>query len=67
METKKEYMSPELTIVAFMVEYGYALSSPEKRISLLNLYEDMESSGEVENWCYDNEDQTFGNDNISWF
>lgn len=32
METKKEYMAPELTVVSFKTERGYAASNPVNQL-----------------------------------
>lgn len=55
METKKEYIAPELTVVEFKTERGYAASQLDVlqlATQLFNL-----SSGNMETWTVD--DNTF--------
>ena len=65
MDTKKEYTAPELTVVTFKTERGYA-SSTNRLTDLLfggPLF-DGQSSGNTEAWDYNENDRTFGN--IGW-
>ena len=60
METKKEYTAPELTVVTFKTERGYAASSnnPLAALNMLaNALGDL-TGGNMEAWTID-EDETF--------
>ena len=65
METKKEYIAPELTVVSFKTERGYAASNPFAAFKLLTSLVGM-NSGNMEEWNFDQNDDTFGDDAISW-
>lgn len=65
METKKEYIAPELTVVSFKTERGYAASNPLAAFKLLTSLVGM-NSGNMEEWDFDQNDDTFGDDAISW-
>lgn len=66
METKKEYIAPELTVVSFKTERGYAASNnPLAAFKLLTSLVGMDS-GNMEEWYFNENDETFGNDAISW-
>lgn len=60
METKKKYIVPQLTVVSFKAERGYALSSmrlfPDVDLDIIN--SDYNSSNQ-ENWLQD-ESNIFG-------
>lgn len=60
METKKKYIVPQLTVVSFKAEWGYALSSmrlfPDVDLDIIN--SDYNSSNQ-ENWLQD-ESNIFG-------
>lgn len=62
METKKEYIAPELTVVEFKTERGYAASQLDVlrfATQLFNL-----SSGNMETWEVDN--NTFNDEGFNW-
>lgn len=66
MEIKKEYIAPELTVVSFKTERGYAASNnPLAAFKLLTSLVGM-NSGNMEEWDFDQNDDTFGDDAISW-
>lgn len=62
METKKKYIVPQLTVVSFKAERGYALSN----VSSMRLFPDVDldinsdyNSSNQENWLQD-ESNIFG-------
>ena len=60
METKKEYTAPELTVVTFKTERGYAASS-NNPLAALNMLANALTGlkgGNMEAWTID-EDETF--------
>ena len=64
METKKQYLAPELTVVTFKVETGFTASGGVDEIMLINdiyLNDDYNAQSQ-ENWS---ESGTFGGD-WSW-
>ena len=65
METKKEYIAPELTVVTFKTERGYASSNPLAAISLLNTLIGL-NTGNMEAWSFDENDNTFDDNTIDW-
>ncbi len=68
METKKEYIAPELTVVSFKTERGYA-SSSENPLAALQIFTNMLTglgSGNIEQWDYQQNDATLGDDAINW-
>ena len=60
METKKEYTAPELTVVTFKTERGYAASSNNPLAALNMLANTLTglNGGNMEAWTID-EDETF--------
>lgn len=62
METKKEYIAPELTVVEFKTERGYAAS----QLDVLQFATQLFSlqSGNMETWTVDNE--TFNDEGFTW-
>lgn len=60
METKKEYTAPELTVVTFKTERGYAASSnnPLAALNMLASALGDLTGGNMEAWTID-EDETF--------
>ena len=67
METKKEYIAPELTVVTFRTERGYASSSPNPLavLQILNAFTGL-SGGNIETFTFDQTDQTFDGSGFSW-
>lgn len=68
METKKEYIAPELTVVTVKSERGYSASS-ENPLAALQMLADALSGlngGNMESWTFDQEDQTFDDNTITW-
>lgn len=60
METKKEYIAPELTVVEFKTERGYAASQLDVLQFATQLF--SLSSGNMEAWEVDNSTFNDGND-----
>lgn len=48
--TKKEYSAPELTVVTFKVEKGYALSLPNNLVLSGQIDEDIDDWQSQETW-----------------
>ena len=67
METKKEYIAPELTVVSFKVERGSAASgdNPYAALQILNAFTGL-SGGNIETFTFDQTDQTFDGSGFSW-
>ena len=68
METKKEYIAPELTVVTVKSERGYSASS-DNHLAALQMMVDALSGlngGNMESWTFDQEDQTFDDNTITW-
>ena len=65
METKKEYIAPELTVVTFKTERGYAASNPLAALGLLNQLIGL-STGNMEEWNFSESDNTFDENRIEW-
>ena len=68
METKKEYIAPELTVVTVKSERGYSASS-ENPLAALQMLADALSGlngGNMESWSFDQDDQTFDDNTIEW-
>jgi len=59
METKKIYMAPDVKVVAFKAENGFAGS-----LKITSHEMDMEIFGNQEEWYTD--DHTFNNEGFSW-
>lgn len=68
METKKEYTAPELTVVTFKTERGYAASSNNALAALQMLSNALTglTGGNMEAWDYSSTDNTFDEDAIEW-
>lgn len=67
METKKEYIAPELTVVTVKSERGYSASSDNPLAALQILADALSlNGGNMESWTFDQEDQTFDNNTITW-
>ena len=67
METKKEYTAPELTVVTFKTERGYAASSNNALAALQMLSNALGlSGGNIEAWDFDQNDNTFDDNAIDW-
>ena len=64
METKKEYIAPELTVVTFKTERGYAASNLAA-LSLLNQLIGL-STGNMQEWEFNENDETFNESTIHW-
>ena len=64
MDTKKEYIAPELTVVSFKTERGYAASDSFKILGILSSFLTL-GTGSMEAFTFDETDQTFTND-INW-
>lgn len=64
METKKEYIAPELTAVSVKAERGYAASIPSK-LSILSDLLGVPTEGVFETW-ETTEDQSFNNTGFNW-
>ena len=62
METKKEYIAPELTVVEFKTERGYAAS----QLDVLRFASALFGlqSGNMETWTVD--DNTFNDEGFTW-
>ena len=62
METKKEYIAPELTVVTFKTERGYAASS----LNILQFASALFGlqSGNMETWSID--EDTFDDNTFEW-
>lgn len=67
METKKEYIAPELTVVEFKTERGYAASSdnPLAAIQILSNFLTNLNGGNIEAWTLD-DNNTFDGDGFTW-
>lgn len=65
METKKEYIAPELTVVTFKSELGYASSGPEV-LQVVNSLLGSLTGGNIEGWTYESTDETFNNSGFNW-
>lgn len=66
METKKEYIAPELTVVTFRTERGYASSpNPLAALQILNAFTGL-SGGNIETFTFDQTDQTFDGSGFGW-
>ncbi len=65
METKKEYTAPELTVVTFKTERGYAASNPLAALSVLSTLIGL-NTGSMETWSFDENDNTFDDNTIEW-
>jgi hypothetical protein len=65
METKKEYTAPELTVVSFKTERGYAASNPLAALSVLSTLIGL-NTGSMETWSFDENDNTFDDNTIDW-
>lgn len=65
METKKEYTAPELTVVTFKTERGYAASNPLAALSVLSTLIGL-NTGSMETWSFDENDNTFDDNTIDW-
>ena len=61
METKKQYTAPELTVVTFKAERGYAASDPAKILRIFALSNTINVTSTQETWALD--DNAFGS---SW-
>ena len=68
METKKEYIAPELTVVTVKSERGYSASSDNPLAALQMLADALSglNGGNMESWTFDQEDQTFDDNTIEW-
>ncbi len=68
METKKEYIAPELTVVTVKSERGYSASSDNPLAALQMLADALSglNGGNMESWSFDQEDQTFDDNTITW-
>lgn len=68
METKKEYTAPELTVVTFKTERGYAASSNNSLAALQMLSNALSglTGGNMEAWDFDQNDNTFDDNAIDW-
>lgn len=68
METKKEYIAPELTVVTVKSERGYSASSDNPLAALQMLADALTglNGGNMESWTFDQEDQTFDDNTITW-
>lgn len=68
METKKEYIAPELTVVTVKSERGYSASSDNPLAALQMLADALSglNGGNMESWTFDQEDQTFDDNTITW-
>lgn len=68
METKKEYIAPELTVVTVKSERGYSASSDNPLAALQMLADALTglNGGNMESWSFDQEDQTFDDNTITW-
>lgn len=64
METKKEYIAPELTVVTFKTERGYAASNLAA-LSVLSTLIGL-NTGSMETWSFDENDNTFDDNTIDW-
>ena len=64
METKKEYIAPELTVVSVKTERGYAASIPSK-LSVLSDLLGVPTEGVFETWNT-TEDESFNDANFNW-
>ena len=67
METKKQYIAPELTVVTFKVERGYATSGGSDPLQALRIFADaltpgLNSSQEV----WSSEENLFGGNDNTW-
>lgn len=65
METKKEYTAPELTVVTFKTERGYAASNPLAALTVLSTLIGL-NTGSMETWSFDENDNTFDDNTIDW-
>lgn len=65
METKKEYIAPELTVVEFKSERGYASSGPDV-LQVLNSLLGQISSSNIEGWEYNENNESFNNNDFNW-
>lgn len=65
METKKEYIAPELTVVTFKTERGYAASNPLAAFRLLTQLVGIDN-GSMEEWDFSESDDTFDDNTIDW-
>jgi hypothetical protein len=62
MKSKRQYIAPELTVVSFRTERGYALSgAPDRSIFDFSLFEPEEgyNSQSQQNW-YEEDESFFG-------
>ena len=68
METKKEYIAPELTVVTVKSERGYSASSDNPLAALQMMVDALTglNGGNMESWTFDQEDQTFDDNTITW-
>ena len=67
METKKEYIAPELTVVTVKSERGYSASSDNPLAALQMIVDAIGlNGGNMESWTFDQEDQTFDDNTITW-
>lgn len=63
METKKEYIAPELTAVSVKTERGYAASIPSK-LSILTDLLGVPTEGVFEDWG--TTDESLNDGNLTW-
>lgn len=65
METKKEYTAPQLTVVSFKPERGYASS-----FFFLHIFQNEEEDGfdnnNQEYWLWNDNDNSFGGNDWGW-